>query len=94
MDPEDGIIYDFANKKLKFGKYRLFTYLSVYAIDKLYLYRVLNKTWYIENDILGEFLEYMEYKEKEKDECEYNNISSIDDDDNDSDDENENENEI
>ena len=92
MDPEDGIIYDFANKKLKFGKYRLFTFLSVYAIDKLYLYRLLNKSWFLQRDILSEFLEYMEYIEKLKDE-EYNNISSIDDDDNDSDDENdENEN--
>ena len=93
MDPEDGIIYDFANnKKLGFGPYRLFTYLSVYCVDKLYLYRLLSKTWYIEHDILAEFLEYMEYKENEKDECDYNNISSIDDD-NDSDDENdENEN--
>ena len=92
MDPEDGIIYDFANKKLKFGKYRLFTFLSVYAIDKLYLYRLLNKSWFLQRDILSEFLEYMEYKENEKEECEYNNISSNDDD-NDSDDENdENEN--
>ena len=93
MDPEDGILYDFANKKMKFGRYRLFTYLSVYVIDKLYLYRLVNKTWYNENELLSEFLEFMEYKENEKDECEYNNISSIDDDDNDSDDENdENEN--
>ena len=91
MDPSDGIIYDFANKHLKFGQYRLFTYLSVYAIDKLYLYRLLTKPWYTQIDILVEFLGYMEYKEKEKEESEYNNISSSHDDE---DNESENENEI
>ena len=92
MDPEtDGILYDFGNKQLKFGKYRLFTFLSVYSIDKSYLYRLITKSWFLQRDILGEFLECLEYKENEKDEWEYNNISSNDD--NDSDDENdENEN--
>ena len=83
MDPEDGYLYDFANNNLNFGQYRLFTYLSVYKLEPLYLYRLLTKNWYTQIDILSEFLEYMEYKEKETEENDYNNnnISSNDSDD-------------
>ena len=46
MDPEDGYLYDFGNEKLNFGCYRLYTYQSLFIIDKLYLYKLLSKNWY------------------------------------------------
>ena len=88
MDPEDGYLYDFAHKKISFGKYRLYNYITVYRLDPLYLYKLCKKEFYNHKCDLLEFLEYMEYKGKETEENDESDdlTVSIDDDSDDDDD--------
>ena len=64
IKPEDEL-YDYAYSIIKFGKYRLFNYISVYAIDSGYLYKLLKSPIYTQKDILSDFLELLEYRESE-----------------------------
>ena len=75
MDPEDGYLYDFAHKKISFGKYRLYNYITVYRLDPLYLYSLLKSKIYTKKDILSDFLELLEIRESEL----YNQIDDDDD---------------
>ena len=62
---EDQELHDFGYSIINFGKYRLFNYLSVYSIDSKYLYSLLKSKIYTKKDILGDFLELLEYRESE-----------------------------
>ena len=64
IKPEDEL-YDYGYSIIKFGKYRLFNYISVYAIDSGYLYKLLKSPIYTQKDILSDFLELLEYRESE-----------------------------
>ena len=68
MDPEDSsYLYDFAYKKISFGKYRLYDYITVYRLDPLYLYKLCKKEFYNHKCDLLEFLEYMEEQNNDDD---------------------------
>ena len=82
IKPDDNEIFDFAYSKIKFGTYRLFSYISVYILDKEYLYKLLRSPTYIQKDILSDFLELLEYREsKLYDESDDEMTVSIDSDD-------------
>ena len=82
IKPDDNELYDFGNSKIKFGTYRLFSYISVYILDKEYLYKLLRSPTYIQKDILSDFLELLEYRESELyDEIDDEMTVSIDSDD-------------
>ena len=67
MDPENGYLYDFGRKKISFGKYRLYDYITVYRLDPLYLYILCKKEFYNHKYDLLEFLEYMEEQNNDDD---------------------------
>ena len=79
IKPDDNE-FDFAHSKIKFGTYRLFSYISVYILDKEYLYKLLRSPTYIQKDILSDFLELLEYRESLYDDSDEMTVS-IDDDD-------------
>ena len=84
---DDNELYDFAHSKIQFGKYRLFSYISVYAIDSGYLYKLLRSNTYIKKNILSDFLELLEYREsKLYDESDEMTVSIDSDDESDDDD--------
>ena len=86
IKPDDAELYDFGNSKIQFGKYRLFSYISVYILDKEYLYKLLRSPTYIQKDILSDFLELLEYRESLYDESDEMTVSIDSDDESDDDD--------